>query len=170
MKRFYGTFLVAALALAPATLNAQARGTPPAREQAVRDRNPAPFAVVLRHHAEMGLSAEQVRRLEVIGERLQAQNRPLGEQLRASGAWQGRGGEARALSGERRRGVRPEGARAQRRIPEELRPVVEQMRSNRRTAMQEARAVLTAEQQSRLRELVQQRRGGRGGAGNARMR
>jgi predicted transcriptional regulator len=64
---------------------------------------------------------------------------------------------------ERRRGAEESAsARGQRRLPEELRPAVEQIRTNTRTAMEEARAVLTAEQQIRLREIVQQRRASAG--------
>jgi Spy/CpxP family protein refolding chaperone len=46
-----------------------------------------------------------------------------------------------------------------RNVPEALRPVMEQVRANQRAAMQEAYAVLTPEQQARMRELTQQRRG-----------
>jgi Spy/CpxP family protein refolding chaperone len=61
--------------------------------------------------------------------------------------------------GQRQRAQGERGARAQRQIPAELRPVVEQMRQNNRAAQAEMRAVLTAEQQARLAELRQQRRG-----------
>ena len=51
-------------------------------------------------------------------------------------------------------------------MPEELRPVMEQMRSNTETAMQQIRATLTAEQQAKLRELHAERRpAGRGARG-----
>lgn len=56
--------------------------------------------------------------------------------------------------------ARSAGVRGQRQVPEELRPVMQQLQANRRAAMTEARAVLTAEQQTRLAQLGQQRRGG----------
>jgi Spy/CpxP family protein refolding chaperone len=50
------------------------------------------------------------------------------------------------------------GARAHGQLPESVRPVMQQLRENSRAAAQEARAVLTPEQQARLRQLVQEHR------------
>jgi Spy/CpxP family protein refolding chaperone len=47
--------------------------------------------------------------------------------------------------------------RMQREVPAEMQPVLQQVRANSRVAMEEARAVLTAEQQARLSQLVAQR-------------
>lgn len=52
--------------------------------------------------------------------------------------------------------------RVARALPEELRPVVEQLRTNRQQASQEIRDVLTADQEARLRELAQERRAAAG--------
>lgn len=194
MKRFYGIALLAAIAAAPVALEAQ---TPqPGQEQVTRPSGQAPLARVLQHRAELGLTTDQVTRLEGIQQRLQAQNAPLLEQLRASGAGQRAEGAARErrqltpeqreqmrermqnMTEEERRALREQmrqrrqqgerrapGARGERQIPEELRPVVQQLQANNRAAMEEARAVLTAEQQTQLRELRQQRRGGERPAG-----
>jgi hypothetical protein len=142
--------------------------------------------------AELNLSDDQVVRLQAVGERLRQQNAPLVEQLRASGAWQRERSQAgqrarmtpeqrqqlrqrwdnmspderdalRQRMQERRRGAQAAGAaRGPRQLPEELRPTAQQIRANTRGAMQEARAVLTAEQQMRLREIVRERRGSSG--------
>ncbi len=222
MKRIFGMTLVAALAIAPVALEAQA--TPGAQqERGVRGGHA--FSMIIGQRAALNLTDDQVARLEAIGLRLRAQNAPLLEQMRASGAWQGRpgarGGERPQLTPEQReqmrqrmqnltpeqreqmraqrgergaRGARGEaapeqreqmrqrmqnltpeqreqmraqmqqrrgeaGVRGGRQVPEELRPVMEQLRANSLAARQEAQAVLTPEQQTRLRELAQQRRG-----------
>ncbi len=182
MKHIYGMALLAALAAAPISLEAQ---TPPpapaphAQDSAERRLNGAGPERLLRLRDELRLTAEQVSRLETIRQRLQQQNAPLIEQLRASGVWQERGRltpEQREQMRQRMQNMPPEqrealrrqmqerrrsaeaGPRAQRQIPEELRPVIQQLRENTRSALQEARSVLTAEQQTRLRQLVQQRR------------
>jgi Spy/CpxP family protein refolding chaperone len=194
MKRIFGMAVLAAIAVAPMALEAQTPRT--GQERATRTPGQAPLARVLQHRAELGLTADQVNRLESIQQRLQAQNAPLLEQLRASGAWPRSGTEARErrqltpeqreqmrqrsqnLTEEEREALREQlrerrqqrepgrvapGARGQRQIPEELRPVVQQLRANTRAAIEEARAVLTTEQQAQLRELMQQRRGERPG-------
>jgi hypothetical protein len=244
MKRFFGLALFAAVAAAPVALAAQT----PAQERGPRaTAAPAQRALALR--AELGLSAEQVSRLEAIQQRLQAQNAPLIAQLRASGVpserpamtpeqrearrkqvqehgrartpeqrqqmrerMQARTPEQREQMRERMQARTPEqreqmregmqtmtpeqrqqmhermqamtpeqreahrremqarrgdpqarpaqpGMRAEQRVPEELRPVMQQMRENTRAAAEEARAVLTSEQHERLRELAHQRRG-----------
>ncbi|MBA2670388.1 MAG: hypothetical protein H0U67_08470 [Gemmatimonadetes bacterium] len=206
MKRIYGVTLLVALAAAPLALEAQTRGT---ADPAVRDGQP--FAMILGQRAALGLTDAQVTRLQAIGQRLQEQNAPLLEQMRASGAAQGASSsgqrqpmmqrapaeqrdsmrarmqrdqqnmtpEQRQQMRERMRNMTPEqraamrsqmqdrragargegGSRGARQVPEELRPVMEQLRANQQAAMQEAQAVLTPEQQTRFRELAQQRRG-----------
>jgi Spy/CpxP family protein refolding chaperone len=220
MKKVYGFALIGAMAAAPLAVPADAH----AQEETVR-RGHAPVAGLLQHRAEIGLTAEQVQRLEAIGQDLRARNAPLVEQLRASGAWpRGEGGamtpEQRAEMRQRMQAMTPEqraemrGRRgmtaeqraemrqrmeamtpeqraemraqmAQRRagagqargarVPEELRPVMQQLQANTRAAMEQARAVLTPEQQARVAELRAERRGagergqrGRGARGGAR--
>jgi Spy/CpxP family protein refolding chaperone len=192
MTRFLGLALLAAAAAAPLALEAQTPRAPQAQEQAARPGTPrVSLERLAQLRAELDLSDDQVGRLQAIAERLRHQNAPLVEQLRASGAWQGKRGGPGTREGEtgrltpeqrqqrrqqfesmtpeqrealrqqmqeRRGGAGAASARGQHRLPEELRPAVEQIRTNARMAMDEARAVLTAEQQIRLREIVQQRR------------
>lgn len=67
--------------------------------------------------------------------------------------------EKRARMHEQRAQAAPRtGAGAEQRVPENLRPVVRQIQQNHRAAMQEARAVLTSEQQEQMRELMQEHR------------
>jgi Spy/CpxP family protein refolding chaperone len=168
MKGFLGLALVVIVAAAPLDADAQTPRAPGGQEAAVRGPGqPAGVGRLLeRHRAELDLTADQVAQLQAIRSGLQQRNAPLVEQLRASGAWQERADAARrgerARPGARARGGaearRGEQARGARRLPEELRPVAQQLRQNNRAAMQEARAVLTDEQTTRLRELAQQRR------------
>jgi hypothetical protein len=198
MTRIFGVALFTAVAAAPVALEAQTpRGTS-GQEQAARRAASTPVTMFLQRQAELGLTTEQVARLQAIEQRVHAQNAPLYEQLRASDEWGPKAGEprARARTGERpspspeqreamrqrmremtpeqreamraemrqRRAAGERGpvARGQLQVPEELRPVFQQLRDNNRSAVAEARAVLTAEQQARLLELAQQRHGGAG--------
>jgi hypothetical protein len=195
MNRILGAALFAAVAAAPAVLEAQ---RPDARSL---ERGPhmaaAPAVRALALRAELGLTADQVSRLEAIQQRAQAQNAPLLEQLRASGfeaqrqpmtpeqreahrqkmqeRRQATTPEQRQQMRERMQAMTPEqrashreqmrterghaGMRGERRVPQELRPVMQALRENRRAAAQEARAVLTPQQHDRLRELAAERRG-----------
>jgi Spy/CpxP family protein refolding chaperone len=141
----------------------------------MRLRNP--FAGLLTLRDTLGLSADQVSRLKQLQAELKAKNQPLLAQLRAA---TGRDGsvaqELKGLTPEQRRAwlrelreqrraklaaMSPEerdSLRAQRRAKlEELKPVLEQMRSNTKAAVEQARAVLTPEQRSQLQALRQER-------------
>lgn len=179
MKSFFGMALAAALVAVPVALEAQTAPAPQAQEQTARRMGPAPMERVLRLRAELGLTDAQVAQIQAIGQRLQEQNRPLVEQLRAAGVFPGAQltPEQRERMRERMQNLTPEqreqmrqrmeqrraeGARPGpmgRQIPEELRPVVEQLRQNNRAAAEQVRSVLTPEQRTRLQELMQQRRG-----------
>jgi hypothetical protein len=223
MKSFYGVTLLVALVATPLVLEAQVAG---------QQRDAQPFAMILGQREALGLSQAQVDRLQAIGQRLQEQNAPLMEQMRASGVLpearrpgqrqpamqrppaehrdsmrarmqrnqqnmtpeqrQQMRQQMRTMAPEQRQQMRErmstmtpeqrqqmhermrtmtpeqrEAMRSQmqgrqaeaRQVPEALRPVMEQARANRQAAMQEARAVLTPEQQTRMQELAQQRRG-----------
>lgn len=169
--RILGLALVVAVTAVPAVVEAQAPGAEQRQERAVRARGGfSPVERLVERRADLGLSAEQVARLQDIEARLQQRNAPLVEQLRASGAWGERRQRAergpRAES-ERRapreareaRAERGERARGARQMPEELRPAARQLRENRRAAMEEIRAVLTDDQQASLRREAEQRRG-----------
>jgi Spy/CpxP family protein refolding chaperone len=167
MRNVFGLALVAALIAAPAPVLAQQpQPMPlPRAEMGPRAMQGPPLGFLLRNQAELGLTDEQITRLQQVAQRLEQQNQPLLEQLRAAGI---------PVRPERRQGVRemtPEQRRELRQRLEAHRPTLMQMRENAHTAMQEAREVLTPEQQQRMRELVQargaelrgQRQGSRGG-------
>src|SRR4051812_17542140 len=85
MKRIYTLALAALCAAAPATLHAQTRDRTPAEQRGPRRPGAAGFELLLAHRAELGLSEQQLSRLQGIQSRLQEKNRPLAEQLRAAG-------------------------------------------------------------------------------------
>lgn len=117
-----------------------------------------PFALLLENRAQLGLTNDQVRRLEAIRNRLQEQNRPLREQLRA--ATERLRAERRAeferLAPEQRRDRMREMRRRGRgpELPAEIRPIAERLRANADRAAEEARDVLSLEQRVRARELA----------------
>jgi Spy/CpxP family protein refolding chaperone len=158
------TGALAALVLMAAPVAAQGRGDgPPMGRGMMRggpgamERNPA--AVVLDHRDALELTAEQVDALESIRDRVQEENGPRWEQLKAAF------GEAAPaeMSVEERDAFR---ARMQ-----ELRPVREEIRATNRAAGQEIHEILTDDQEQKLRPIMHEgrrgpghmRRGGRGG-------
>jgi hypothetical protein len=143
MKRIFGFALMGLMAAAPPVVEAQR--APQGQERAMRTPGQMPLARMMERQAELGLTAEQVARLESIQSRLQQQNAPLVAQVR----------EAR-MGAER-------GERGARQVPEEIRPAMQQLRQNNRAAMEEVRAVLSDEQRAKLRETM--RRGMRQGTG-----
>lgn len=147
-----GLLLAGALIAAPA-LQAQ---TPEA--QPMRGHAGPGLAAMLRSHAELGLTAEQVARLEAIEAELRARNAPMREQLQAL-----RPEGMRERHRERHeRGARPQVTEEQRREMrarmEQARPLMEQMRANMQAAMERARAVLTEEQRARLETRMREHR------------
>jgi hypothetical protein len=180
MMKISGLALALAIAAAPTVLEAQTpRGG--GQERALRAEVSPSIAMLLQRRADLGLSTEQVTRLEAIEQRLREQNAPLMEQLRAHEAFKRSEGAARLPSEQRRQlrermqnltpeqreamrerresgGRGPLAAGTGRAVPEELRPVVQQLQANTREALSEAREVLTEEQETKLRELVRQQR------------
>ncbi len=122
-------------------------------------RNPAD--ALLERQETIGLTAEQVQQIEGIKARVEQENAPRLEQLRA--AFGDR--VARDMTAEERSELR------QRR--QELRPLREQLRATNRAAGEEIRGILTEAQHERLREirraerqeLRERFRGERGGEG-----
>lgn len=124
------------------------------------ERNPRPMnrmatggaaaAMLLAQRAELGLSAEQVARLEQIAASLEAGNKAHVEAMRNHRAERREGAEARE------RQARTEEERAA------MRAAMDAVRTNVRTANDEARAVLTDEQRERLGALMKERREERG--------
>jgi hypothetical protein len=121
--------------------------------------------MLLDRREQMGLTAEQVARLEAIQARVEERNRtPVQRFLEIRRRWQEeRPANWRSLPPARRREIQE---RFQGAIREESRGLGEQVQRNNREAMLEVRAVLTEAQRERLRRLLNNRPlGGRAGAG-----
>jgi Spy/CpxP family protein refolding chaperone len=154
MRAWWGMALLAALAVVPAPLPVEAQTTQ--RDAVPRAASPAqakPFGLMMQNREQLGLTDQQIARLEGIAQRLEQQNGPLLQRLREAGI---------PVRPERRDGVRemtPEQRRELRERLEAHRPTLMQMRQNTHAAMEEARVVLTPEQQERMREIMRQRDG-----------
>jgi hypothetical protein len=119
-----------------------------------------PGAMLLERRAELGLTAEQVRQIEAIQARVQAENAPRLEQLRAEfGERQASERPARgarqAMTAEERQAMRDQmRARA-----DQLRPVMQEVRETNRAAGDQIHALLTTEQKAALFDLRREARG-----------
>jgi Spy/CpxP family protein refolding chaperone len=201
MMKIHARYFVAAmLAAAPATVAAQTPAPAQAGEhhgahgQMHGRRGPggpgahSPIQGILGQRQQLGLSAEQVSRLDAIDRDLQARNAPLHQQLqalmpedlRAAAHRDGppaqgerrqppQGGQAQG-GGHHGQGDHPQLTAEQRqrmeRIHEQARPLMEQVHQNFEAAMEQVHTVLTPEQQQRARQGME-RHGGPGhhGAG-----
>lgn len=151
--------VVVGLALVAAPLAAQAGQGRAGMGRGMAAGGPAamarnPVAVLLDHRADLGLTEDQVGRLESLSQRVAAENGPRWEQLRAAF-----GDEAPAdMTAEERARLR-ERMRA-------LDPVRAEVRETNRAAMDEARSVLTADQLEKLPTIMRRgpRHGERGAA------
>jgi hypothetical protein len=133
---------------------------------AFQSRMQYPSTLLLEKRAELGLTAEQVRQIEAIQERVRAENAPRLEQMRAA-----RGDRPdrpvrgmRDLSATERQQLREQ----MRDRAETLRPIQQQVRETNRAAGEEIHALLTEAQRAQLLELRHERRaefrrGARGG-------
>jgi Spy/CpxP family protein refolding chaperone len=157
------------LSASPSEAAAQQAPEAGAREhrpgRGMRGMGGEPLARLLEQREALGLTAEQVTRLEALAARMRTTGEALREQMRAQMGEmpeRARGGRDQ-LSDEERAALR-EQMRARR---EALRPLMEQTRESQRAAMEEVRSILTDEQEAKLRELRPERpegmRGPRGG-------
>jgi hypothetical protein len=144
MKKIRTSLLAVTFAAAPMTLGAQTPAPQPGVEAAARPDRFVPIRALLRNQAELGLTGEQVSQLQGIQSRLEAENRPLMEQLAA------------AASSFRRGAPSAGGA------PRELTP---EQREEMRRRMEERAGQRTPEQ--RERRLERADRGLRGGSRGA---
>jgi hypothetical protein len=183
MKTVMSAAFAALLSLAP--LPALAQQVTPSAKPAQPERaahrgmhdGSRSLGFLVQHRTELGLSDAQVTQLNAIAARLHEKNQPLVEKLRAAGfpAERAGRGEFREMTPEQREAMR---ARL-----EANRPTLNQLRENARTAMTEARGVLTKEQLDKVHSLMRARAketrpegrgrmgpGGRGGAEQGRMR
>jgi hypothetical protein len=103
--------------------------------------------VIINQKAELELTAAQIASLEPIAKKLDEQNKPVLEELQKL---RGSGTNPREMSEEQRA---------------QLRPLMEKMREHREAALKEAQLVLTDAQKEKLRNLLQERREGRGARG-----
>ena len=156
MSRFLHAALLASLALAPAPALAQRAG-PPADAPRARwmQGDHQPFQFVLDHRADLKLTDQQVARIEQIAARVKQQDAPLVARLRAA-----------LPEGKSPRDMTAEERTAFRQKMQALQPERDQLRDLHRTAMREVRDLMTPEQQTQWRTLMQQnrpaRRGGQG--------
>jgi Spy/CpxP family protein refolding chaperone len=164
-----GMLMAAALLLAAGPALAQAPAPRDWGEHAM-----SPMTMILEHRAELELTDDQVARLEAIGTQLRERTAPLRERMREAmadmpvpGAHAEHGARSEGAPRERRapRAMTPEQREAIHSRMTELRPVREEIRAIRLQARDDARAVLTADQQQKLRELMQAHRGHRGPRG-----
>lgn len=175
-------FLAAGLMLlAAAPVAAQGGGQQPQQLDGavIEEREQRPFDLLLERRQELGLSPDQVTRLQAIAARLEETNRPLREELVRR--WQAEREQRRA---ELMR-MTPEERRAELRrlrengpppVPESMRPLMQRVRQNIGAAMREAGGVLTPGQKAQVRRMVGERNrgmgmgpGGRRGPGRAGM-
>lgn len=110
-----------------------------------------PVQLLVDSAQSLGLSADQVRQLQGIAGQLDDQNRVPLDSLQAH----------RGEMGGMRGGGEP--TPEQRATMERLRPYMMQLRDNDRQAIERAMAVLTPDQQARVRAMMPQRRMGEGG-------
>lgn len=152
---------LAALVLVAAPLAAQGQGRGPAMGRGMMRGGPDgmgrnPVAVVLDHRAELELTADQVRQLEAIRERVEAENGPRWERLKAAFG----DADPSQMSDEERQALRER--------MRELQPVRQEIRATNRAAGGEIHEILTEEQETRLRPIMHEGRGNRQGPGHMR--
>jgi len=185
LNTFAGLALATLTAVSlPATADAQTPQPERARSGQHGMAQPGydPATRILELRQELALTQAQVDQIGRIRATLEERNAPLlaqvsesREQMRAERQQLTPEQRAemreqmRARMQERRGKVAPRaGAAARPGMPEDLRPVLEQLQANTREAMQQIQAVLTETQQQKLRELRPAQR--QGGPGMQRMR
>ena len=103
--------------------------------------------VIINQKAQLELTDAQIASLQPIAKRLDEQNKPILEELQKL---RGSGTNPRDMSEEQRA---------------QMRPLMEKMREHREAALKEAQPVLTDAQKEKLRQLLEERRPGRGARG-----
>lgn len=119
---------------------AQRPGTAQRRPQAAEPGPALEIRVALRNRAELGLTDEQVKQLEALGERVQAKMRPYQEQMQEA--------RRKVQAGEADRGW----------ARERMRSLMEEARKATEPELKEFRELLMDEQETKLRELVREAR------------
>jgi hypothetical protein len=154
-----GLTVMAAPALAQA---GQERERPDFERRGMRGGGPAaqmraPGAMLLEHRAELGLTAEQIRQIEAIQERVKAANAPRLEQLQAGLGERGpvRDRTRRDMTAEERQAFRDR----MRAGAEQMRSVMQEVRETNRGAGDQIHALLTTEQKAAVLDLRREARG-----------
>jgi hypothetical protein len=122
---------------------------------------------LIEHRSDLGLSDDQVSRLEQLKTSHAAQNRPLGEQLqRAHDEFRREVGgpdrdAMRNLPPDERKKVREQRMKQRKEYMAkhpELTPVVDQLKANRKAQREEVMSVLTPDQQKKLKDTIEKRK------------
>jgi predicted transglutaminase-like cysteine proteinase len=123
-------------------------------------RGGGPAARLISRQQQLGLSPDQVSRLQAIDAQMKAKNDPIVARLRSfrPDSAQRQALRAGQMTEQQKQALRARG--------EQARPLVQQLRENQRQAMEQVRGVLTQEQQTRLR--AQMRAGRHGAEGHGR--
>lgn len=164
--------IVAAEAVAATeTLNAQTGASVLENASRRHRRGPRhrdPIARLLANKDRIGLTSDQVSRLEAIRSELRAKNEPLFEQVRTTLGFDGQKRPMRKWRNE----MTPEQQAEWKQKREAVRPIMEQIRANHREAREASLAVLTPEQVEKLkaeraerREKIRDKQGRRDRAG-----
>lgn len=149
MRRLMIPVIALSIAAVPAVLEAQQprgqRGERPAHAGAIGMRGPAamnPAARVLEHREALGLSLDQVRRLQQIEEQVRQRNEPLLQQLQAA----------------RPAGAGIDRAQMRQRMEQRRGQVTPEQRAQLRQRMEQRREQVTPEQREQARQQMEQRR------------
>src|SRR5215510_10049320 len=127
MRKYISTII---LLLLPSVVLAQGEGRR-ARRGGMEGMRGNVVQTIIDHKTDLGLTAEQIAKLEPIGKKLDEQNKPILEALQKV-----RGNTSfREMSQEQR---------------EQMRPQMEKLRDHRKAALDEVKGVLTQEQQTKL--------------------
>lgn len=112
------------------------------------------------HRVELGLSTDQLFRLQEIMDQAEQQNRPIQQQMMTVWReWKSRKGAGTAMPDADREALH-------RRTVTEVRLLQEQIQRNEHAAMEEVGTVLTPEQKSMVRQIVDRSRGDKGRSGD----
>jgi hypothetical protein len=133
------------------------------------DRFGSPVQRLIQAQQQLGLSADQVNRLQRIDQALQQRTEPLRRQLEQYGPPRGQFG---GRDGQDQQGQRQEPSeqdrQAMRQRMEQARPVFEQLRKANDEAVEQAMKVLSSSQRQQARQLLPRRGERRGGRGEGR--
>lgn len=156
------SLLLLLVTLGSAAPLAAQRHDPPAEAREAVGRGPV--QMLLRHRERLGLTDEQVVRLEALDRRMEERNGPAVARLLEMRR------RIRADFPGRPRELEPARREEYRRRLEAARPLLREIRENNRAAMREVGEVLTPAQKKQVREILRRGRRHEGGDGERRRR